>query len=65
MKGLAPSPDLEVQSWAGTTQHHVAGGVIVVQSLSRVRLFATPGTIALPGFPVLHHLSELAQTHVH
>ena len=34
----------------------------VVQSLSGVRLFATPWT---PGFPVLHHLPEFAQTHVH
>ena len=33
-----------------------------VQSLSRVRLFLTPGT---PGFPVHHQLLELAQTHVH
>ena len=33
--------------------------VAVVQSL---RLFATP---CMPGFPVLHHLPELAQAHVH
>ena len=32
---------------------------------SRVRLFATPWTAAHPGFPVLHRLLELAQTHVH
>ena len=35
--------------------------LIVVQSLSRVRLFATPWTCT-PGFPVLHHLQECAQT---
>ena len=33
-----------------------------VQSLSRVRLFATPWTAA---HPVYHQLPELAQTHVH
>ena len=40
-----------------------------VQSLSRVRLFATPWTVAhqasMPGFPVHHQFPELAQTHVH
>ena len=36
-----------------------------VQSLSRVRLLATPWTAALPGFPVHHQLLELTQTHVH
>ena len=30
---------------------------------SWAQLFATPWTAA-PGFPVLHHLLELAQTHV-
>ena len=35
---------------------------VVIQLLGCVRLFETPRT---PGFPVLHHLSELAQTHVH
>ena len=38
----------------------------VVQSLNRVWLSATPRTIcSTPGFPVLYHLPELAQTHVH
>ena len=37
---------------------------VVVQSLSRVQLFATPWS-STPGFCVLHHLPELAQTHVH
>ena len=36
-----------------------------VQSLSRVQLFATQWTAALPGFPFHHQLLELAQTHVH
>ena len=36
----------------------------VVQSLSRVRLFSTPWDCSIPGFPVLHHLPEFAQTHV-
>ena len=35
------------------------------QSLSHVRLFATPMDCSTPGFPVLHHLLEVAQTHVH
>ena len=39
--------------------------VVVIQSLSHVQLFATPWTVATPGFPVLHHLPEFAQTHVH
>ena len=38
----------------------------VVQSLSHVWLFATPWTTySMPGFPVLHHLPELTQTHIH
>ena len=36
--------------------------VVVVQSLSRVQLFVMPWTAA--GFPILHCLPELAQTHV-
>ena len=39
--------------------------VVVVWSLSHVRLFATTWTAATPGFPVLHHLLQFAQTHVH
>ena len=40
--------------------------VVVVDSLSRVQLFVTPSTAcSTPGFPVLHHLPEFAQTHVH
>ena len=36
-----------------------------LMSLSRVWLFETPWTAAHPGFLVLHHLPELAQTHVY
>ena len=38
---------------------------VAVQSLSCVRLFATPRPAAMPGFPVLYHLPEFVQTHVH
>ena len=38
--------------------------VIIVQSLNHVWLFVTPWP-STPDFPVLHHLLELAQTHVH
>ena len=38
------------------------GRLVVTQSLSCIQLFATPWTA---GFPVLHRLPELAQTHVH
>ena len=37
---------------------------VVVQLLSHVQLFES-WTAAQPGFPVLHHLPEFAQTHVH
>ena len=39
--------------------------LVVVQSLSRVRFFATPGTAARQGFPVLHYLLEFAKIHVY
>ena len=38
--------------------------VVVVQSLSHVRLFWDSVDCSTPGFPVLHHLQEIAQTHV-
>ena len=37
---------------------------LVVQSLSRVQLFATIDC-STPGLPVLHYLPELAQNHVY
>ena len=36
-----------------------------VQSLSRVRLFATPMNRSTPGLPVHHQLPEFTQTHIH
>ena len=48
--------------------HHRLSGhaIVVVQSPSRVQLFVTPwARSSMPGFPVLHHLQEFAQTHVH
>ena len=39
-------------------------GISSVQSLSHVRLFATPW-IAAPGLPVHHQLLEFTQTHFH
>ena len=36
----------------------------VVQSLSCLTL-CSPMDCSTPGFPVLHHLPEFAQTHVH
>ena len=39
----------------------LSGFFVVVQSLSRVQ----PMDCSTPGFPVLHHLLELVQTHVH
>ena len=38
-------------------------GIIVVKSLSRVWL-CNPMDWGTPGFPILHHLLELAQTHI-
>ena len=39
--------------------------IVVVQSLSRVRLSVTSMDCSSPGFPVPRHLPEFAQTHVH
>ena len=39
--------------------------IIVVQSLNLVWLFVTPWTAAHQASPVLHHLPEFAQAHVH
>ena len=40
-------------------------GSFVVQLLSQVQLFMTPRTTGCQASPVLHHLLEFAQTHVH
>ena len=39
--------------------------VVVVQLLSRVWLCNPVDYLSMPGFPVLHHLLKLAQTHIH
>ena len=39
---------------------------VVIQLLCHILLFASPWTdCSTPGFPILHHLLELAQAHVH
>ena len=38
---------------------------IVVQSLRNVLTLCDPKDSSTPSFPILHHLPELAQTHVH
>ena len=48
----------------GKNFYCVSDWLVVVQLLSDVQVFVTPWTAA-PGFPVLHYLLELAQTHVH
>ena len=39
--------------------------IVVVQSLSHFRVFATPMDCSTPGSSVLHNLLEFAQIHVH
>ena len=39
--------------------------LVLVESLSRIRLFATPMGCSMPGFLVLHCLPEFPQTRVH
>ena len=46
-------------------QTYISCACFFFQLLSRVRLFVTPWICSTPGFSVLHHLLELAQTHVH
>ena len=46
-----------------TAKPHTAKPHIVVESLSRVRLFAT--SWSMPGFPLLRYLPEFVQTHVY
>ena len=47
----------------GYSSNQLRWKTIVVQSLSST--LCDPMDCSMPGFPVLHHLSELAQTHVH
>ena len=45
---------------------HCAKCIAVVHSLSHSCLtLCDPMGCSVPGFPVLHHLPEFAQTHVH
>ena len=54
----------EWQRWNSAST--LSNATAVVQSLSRVQLFATPWTgWSTPGLPVHHQLPELAQTHIH
>ena len=39
--------------------------LLLLSCFSRVRLFEAPLDYSMPGFPVLHYLSEFAQTLVH
>ena len=39
--------------------------LLLLSRFSHVQLFATSWTTTFPGFPVLHHLLELAQILVH
>ena len=39
--------------------------VVVVQSLSHRPTLCDPMDCSMPSFPVLHHLLEFAQIHVH
>ena len=71
-QGDLPDPEIEPES---PVAHALPGGffttespgkpvdsVVVVQSLSRVQFFSPPWNA---GFPVLYHLLQFSQTHVH
>ena len=47
--------------WGHILEYALHLAVAIVQSLSRVQLFATLQIAAPPGFPVLHNLPEFAQ----
>ena len=51
--------------WGHILEYALHLAVAIVQSLSRVQLFATLQIAAPPGFPVLHNLPEFAQIHVY
>ena len=48
---------------ASSVQQSVQFCIVIVQSPSHVRLFAT--ACSMPGLPVPHRLQEFAQVHVH
>ena len=59
----------QLSNWVHTHTHLICisppnSPFVVVQSLSHVQL-CDPTDCNTPGYPVLHHLSEFAQTHVH
>ena len=58
-----PKSQTGLRDWTATIESYIS--LSSVQSLSRVRLFATPWIAAHQGLPVHHQLLELAQTHVH
>ena len=51
--------------WGHILEYASNLAVAIVQSLSRVQLFATLWIAAPPGFPVLHNLPDFAQIHVY
>ena len=53
--------------WERKEWRHQGGTsqVLVVHFLSHAQLFFDPMDCSTPGFPVHHHLLELAQSHVH
>ena len=53
-----------VKSWPRGGRVELFCLILVVQSLSHIWL-CSPMDCGMPGFPVLHHLPELAQTYVH
>ena len=63
---LLPSEPPGKYPWPNSNSVELIMGCpdVVVQLPGCVWLFVTPWTAAWPGFPVLHHLLELAQTHV-
>ena len=70
MQFSAPCSNDNLGSWRHTSipapsPNHLFLLPPSLQSLSCVRLFATPWTAARQGFPVHHQLQKLAQTHVH
>ena len=59
------SIDFETVTLSEVSQAETDKHISSVQSLSRVRLFATPWTSGTPGLPVHCQLPEFTQTHAH
>ena len=64
--GPASWPQIEARAWLPIwlimTPRHLCTLSSVIQSCPTL---CNPVDCSMPGFPVLHHLPELAQTHVH